>query len=185
MKTSLSILIHMVKGITRILCFIMIMIGLAGIPEVFPAVQAGGGFFEKGKIRLSVLGSSGRSLDQNYLILGVGAGYFVAKGLELGLNVDTWLGNDPSIYEVTPVIRYVLDLKKPLYPYVGAFYTRSIYEDLEDLDAAGFRAGVFSSIGPRTLIGLGMVYDRLLDCDEDIYESCTEVYSEAMLSFTF
>ena len=79
----------------------------------------------------------------------------------------------------------MLVLEQPLYPYIGVFYTRTFYEDLEDLDATGIRGGVFSSIGPRTYIGLGLVYERLWDCDEDIYESCTDVYPEAMLSFIF
>jgi len=34
--------------------------------------------------------------------------YFVAKGLELGVDGEAWTGNSPSIYKVSPQVRYVL-----------------------------------------------------------------------------
>lgn len=169
----------------KILLVLLMIMGLMEVTEAHSAVQAGGNFFERGKTQLSLRGSSGRAFDQNYLVLGVGAGYFVARGLEVGLDLDAWLGDEPTLYEVTPSIRYVLDIGNAVYPYIGAFYTRTFYEDLEDLDAAGLRAGFFSSIGARTRLGVGLVYNQLLDCDDDIYDSCAVIYPEAVISFSF
>lgn len=139
--------------------------------------------FERGATNLSVLVGSGRAFDENYVVLGLGAGYYVANGLELGLEFETWLNGDPNIYKVTPGLRYVFNTGGKLRPYVGGFYRRVFIEDFDDRDSWGGRAGVYIPTGPRSYVGIGAVYTELVDCDEQIYRSCSDTYPE--LSFSF
>ena len=52
--------------------------------------------FDRASVRTSVVLGWGEAYLNDYFILGLGAGYFVADGLELGLDVEGWLGSDPS-----------------------------------------------------------------------------------------
>lgn len=40
-------------------------------------------------------------------------------------------------------------------------------------------------IGGGTYLGIGAVYNSYLDCDEDVYSSCTETYPEIVISVAF
>ena len=150
----------------------------------YPAVQAGG-LFSQGSIRAWIIGGVGRAFDQSYFIVGGGAGYYLIQGLEAGVDLKAWLGNDPGIYEISPQVRYVITAPRVLKPYLGVFYSRTIYEDLDDLNSLGLRLGVYNKIGSRSYLGFGFVSERLLDCDDDKYDSCTDTYPEITLSLTF
>lgn len=127
---------------------------------------------------------SGSLLNDNYIILGIGYGYFLQNGLELGINFDLWLDGDPSIYQVTPEVRYVIENSSKLKPYVGAFYRRNYIEGFDDRDAYGYRAGVYWVTGGGAYIGYGVTYSKLQDCNETIYTDCESTYSEVSIMFT-
>ncbi|MDH3343234.1 MAG: hypothetical protein OEM07_05880, partial [Gammaproteobacteria bacterium] len=101
--------------------------------------------FAKGDIGISVLIGSGRAFYDNYTIVGAGVGYYVADGLRLGINAETWLGGDVSINKVSPQLQYVFSREKKLKPYIGTFYRRTTIEGFDDLNSAGARAGVYLS----------------------------------------
>ncbi len=143
------------------------------------------GPFEKGSSRVSIVAGSGRTLDSNYVILGLGAGYFVLNGLELGLDGEAWLGADPSIYKLSPQARYIIPIQSRIRPYVGAFYSRIFIDGYDDLDTAGARGGVYFTSDGKWFIGLGAVYESYLDCNEDVYSSCDDVYPEISFSVIF
>jgi hypothetical protein len=138
--------------------------------------------FSQGSKRVSVILGAGNSFDESYVIVGVGAGYYVLDGLEIGLNWQTWLGGDPRINQLTPEITYVFRNKTSLDPYIGALYRKTWISGYDDLSAYGGRAGVFMPAGPRFYIGVGAVYLKYTGCSESVYRDCEDVYPEFMFS---
>lgn len=142
--------------------------------------------FEKGSSRLSILGSNGRAFDDDYLVIGGGYGYYPLDGLELGLEGEAWLGGDIGIYKISPQVRYVFYQMRAMQPYVGVFYRKTAIETLDDLDSVGGRAGFFfTSGGGAAHVGFGVVYESYLNCDEQVYVSCTETYPDISLGIGF
>jgi hypothetical protein len=143
------------------------------------------GPFEQGNLQGSVVVGTGSAFSQDYLIVGAGVGYYVLDGLLVGAQVDGWFGNSPSIYQVTPEVRYVIDASPNVKPYVGAYYTRTFYEGLSDRNALGARAGVYIPMGGRVFVGAGIAYERVQDCDEAVYRDCSRTYPELSVTFVF
>jgi hypothetical protein len=139
--------------------------------------------FKSGRTRVSVQGGIGTSGSKTYGIVGLGAGYFLFDGFEVGVDGEAWLAN-PRHYKVTPAARYILMLPQ-FQPYVGAFYRRTFYEDREGLDSIGGRAGLVLPMGGRVYATAGIAYERELDCDEGLTLRCDQVYPEAGVSFSF
>jgi len=73
--------------------------------KVKPVAQPGP--FAKGKVRVGFYAGAGSTYNQSYMILGAGMGYYVLNGLEFGVDVEGWLFKDPTIWKVTPQVRYV------------------------------------------------------------------------------
>lgn len=140
--------------------------------------------FTHGATNFSVIVANGRAFAQDYTIVGVGIGYYVANGLELGLELESWTGGDPNIYKVTPSFRYVLNLGTQINPYVGAFYRRVYIQGYPDLDSWGARAGAFINTGGRSYLGIGVVYSKLRDCNQQLYQTCSDTYPELTVGFT-
>jgi hypothetical protein len=153
------------------------------------SLQAGVSFnkslFERGRTRLSLTAGSGYSSNNNYLVMGLGAGYYIANGFELGLDGEAWVGATPRIYQVSPGIRYVYTKSERFFPYAGAFFKRTLYEDFPDLDSVGGRAGVYSPLGSRGYAGVGAIYESWLDCDESIYGTCSDMRPEFFIGVSF
>ena len=95
------------------------------------------------------------------------------------------MGGDPDIYKLKPQITYILPTQSRLRPYAGAFYSRIFIQGYDDLNTAGARGGVLFTPDGRWFMGVGAVYESYLDCDEDIYSSCDEIYPEITFSITF
>ncbi len=147
------------------------------------------GPFSKGNVRMTVLIGSGTAYENNtqhnYTILGVGAGYYVIDGLEVGLDVEDWLGSGPRIYRVSPEVRYVFYEAETVKPYAGVFYRRNFIEGGEDSNTVGFRAGGMFLTGKRSYIGIGVVYDKYLNCNNSPFSSCSDTYPEILVAVTF
>jgi len=141
--------------------------------------------FGKGSTRASVVVGSGYTLDENYVILGLGAGYFVLDGLELGLDGQAWLGGDPDIYKLKPQATYIVPIPSRIRPYAGAFYSRIFIDGYDDQDTAGGRGGVLFTSDGKWFMGVGAVYESYLDCDEVVYSSCDDIYPEITFSVSF
>ncbi|HET9251757.1 MAG TPA: hypothetical protein VFP58_06530 [Candidatus Eisenbacteria bacterium] len=142
--------------------------------------------FTKGTTRVSITGGWGRSFDEDYLMLGIGAGRFIANGLNIGLDVEAWMLGDPGVFKISPAVNYVLSgPQRRTKPYVGGFWRRTMIEDAEDLSSVGGRAGAyFKGAGP-VMIGGGAVWENYLDCDENLYQNCSQVYPEFLISASF
>jgi hypothetical protein len=141
--------------------------------------------FADGSMRLSVLVGSGYAFDESYFIVGVGFGYYLVKGLELGLDVESWLGASPGITKISPAVRYVVPTDGPIRPYIGAFYRRTMIDNYDDLDSVGGRAGIYFMSGRGSYFGAGVVYEQYLSCDKAVYQSCSDTYPEITFAIAF
>jgi hypothetical protein len=141
--------------------------------------------FSSGSGRASVLIGNGYAFDQSYLIVGIGVGYFFAKGLEIGLDAEFWSGSDPGITKISPSVRYVVPTGSALRPYIGVFYRRTLIDNYDDLNSTGGRAGIYLVSGKGSYFGAGAVYEKYLSCDQSVYASCSSTYPEIIFAIAF
>lgn len=153
------------------------------------AAQVGGvSAFDQGRVRLSLGAGTGGSFGNRYILIGAGVGYYLVKGLELAVDGQVWLGGDPFVANLSPGLRYVFwQTGGPIMPYIGGFYRHLfINSDLiDDFDSLGGRAGVFYTVGRGGYFGLGVAVEHLLNCDEAVYDTCTDIYPELAFSLSF
>lgn len=140
--------------------------------------------FSQGSQTVSIIAGAGSAFNDDYIILGLGYGYYVLKGLELGIDAQFWLSGDPSITKLSPQIRYVFTQPKTVKPYVGAFYRKTFIDRLDDLDSIGYRAGLNFMGQGNFFLGVGFVYEEYRDCSETIFRSCSDTYPEILFSFS-
>jgi hypothetical protein len=146
---------------------------------------AGSDAFSAGSARLTVIVGSGYAFNNSYLIIGVGAAYFVANGLDLGLDFESWTSGNPRITKVSPRLDYVFNTGGSLRPYAGVFYRRTMIEGFDDLNSVGGRAGLYFLSGKSVYVGAGLVYESYLSCQTSIYSSCNDTYPEFIVAFSF
>lgn len=147
------------------------------------------GPFAKGQSRISLGGGSSGQFGNRYIVIGAGFGYFVTHGLELGLDAQFFVGDEPQIYTVSPQLRYVVWQVAPIRPYIGGFFRHQFIDgefegqEVDDLSSVGARAGLFYTTG-RTYLGFGLAYEQIVDCDETRVEVCDEIYPEFGVAFS-
>jgi hypothetical protein len=141
--------------------------------------------FDQGVVNVSVLVGSGRAYNDNYTVLGAGIGYYVTNGLLLGLDYEYWSGGDPTIQQLSPRINYVFARNKSFSPYAGVFYRRTKIDTLPDSDAYGARAGAYARSGRNFIMGFGVAYIEYKDCEESIFQTCSDTYPEFTLGFYY
>lgn len=134
-----------------------------------PKRRSNAGPFAKGRSRLSLSGGTTGQFGNSYIVIGGGYGYFVADGLELGLDAAFFLGEEPSITVVSPNVRYIVWQAGAIKPYVGVFAQRQFLGefqgvDLDDIDSIGARGGIVWSTG-RSFLTLGLAYSQVVDCE--------------------
>jgi len=138
--------------------------------------------FAQGRFRISAGGGTTFG-GGGGVVLTAGFGYFIADGLEAGLDGDVWLGGEALMGSVAPQVRYLLPHLFPVVPYAGVFYRHTFIEDpWEDQDHLGSRAGVLISLEGRFLLGGGLVTEYTLSgCSGE----CLDYYPEIAFSVTF
>ena len=141
--------------------------------------------FAKGRTHFVFTAGTGYAFDETYVVVGLGAQYYVVDGLNLGLHWEYWTGSDPKMSKLTPSMTYVFHKMNPVKPYVGAFYRRTYLERLEDLDSFGARAGVYLQAGRNSYIGAGLVYESYVDCETATYRECDSTYGEISFTIAF
>lgn len=164
------------------------LVGALGAGAEAEAQVGGTSAFDQGRVRISVGAGTGGTFGNRYILIGAGVGYYLVKGLELALDGQVWLGGDPFVANVSPGLRYVFwQTGGPVMPYIGGFY-RHLFIDsdlIDDIDSVGGRAGIFYTVGRGGFFGLGVAVEQLLNCDEEIYGTCTDIYPELAFSFSF
>ena len=154
------------------------------VPAMAQSVGAAGGF-SKGRTHVVATAGTGYAFDESYLVLGLGASYFLTDGFNVGLMFEWWTGSDPEMTKITPSVQYVFYQVQHVKPYVGAFYRRTSIDGLDDLDSVGGRAGVYLQLGRNAYLGIGGVYESYIDCNEGTYRKCDSTYGEVSLTFAF
>jgi len=161
---------------------------LAGLVALSSGPTWGDGaatIFAQGKTRLSVSAGYGSWNNNDYGIVGLGAGYYLIDGLEAGVDGEAWLGSKPHLYSASPEVQYTFYQFESFKPYVGGFYKRSIYDILKPLDSAGVRAGLVTPLGEHTYVSFGLVYENYFNCSTAVYSSCSQTYPEIGLAFVY
>ena len=143
------------------------------------------GAFGKGRMHFAVTAGSGSAFDESYFVLGIGASYYLLDGLSVGVHYESWSGADPDITKITGSVQYVFHQVQTVKPYLGGFYRRTDVSDLPDLDSVGGRAGVYIGAGRNAYLGLGVVYESYLECNETLYRSCDSTYGEVIFTIAF
>ncbi len=141
--------------------------------------------FDRGKFGLSGGGGSQTTFGYRKFVIGVGVGYFVLDGVEIGLSGLHQFGDGPSVSELSPSLRYIaqpLVGRSPLIPYIGVFYRHwFIGSAYDDVDTVGARAGALFLSG-RIIIGLGAVVEQTVStCSTE----CIAVYPDFTIGFSF
>ncbi len=173
------------NGIKQLFLTLLVS-GLVSYSTVVSAASVGTGgvstAFSKGSTSVGVVVGSGSAFNDDYIILGVGVGYYVLPGLELGIDVQHWFSGDPAISKVSPQIRYVFTQPKVIKPYVGVFYRRTFIDDIRDYNSFGYRAGAYFSAQNGVYIGGGIVYEDESDCPVN---DCSNTYPEILFMVSF
>jgi hypothetical protein len=154
-------------------------------PPPPPAKQQPTGPFGKGTRRATFTAGWGRSFGEDYLLLGLGVGYYFRNNMALNLGLETWALNDPNVTKFTPELQIVVPRPRGPRPYLAGFWRRAWIEDEPDLSSIGGRLGIYNKIGGRSAGGIGAVYEHYLDCDESRYNTCSQVYPEAVFGVSF
>ena len=141
--------------------------------------------FAAGSARLSVAIGGATAFDQDYSVFGIGIGYYVADGIEAGIDAESWFGNSPGIYQVSPQLKIVVNTAGRIKPYAGAFYRRTSIENFRDLDTVGARAGGYIVSGRSAFFGVGLAGESHLNCDRTVYASCSELFPEILIAVIF
>jgi len=140
------------------------------------------GPFSKGRVRIGFYGGAGHTFNQTYVILGGGLGYYLADGLEIGVDLEGWLFQSPTIWKVTPQVRYVFYQMGNLKPYVGAFWRHNIIGNpFDDYSSYGGRFGIAYQSG-RSYVALGGVYEKF---DENVLGDSDVWYPEIAFWISF
>jgi hypothetical protein len=161
-------------------------IGLALAASAAAAADVGAaGAFSRGRMHFAVTAGSGSAFDESYFVLGIGASYYLVDGLSVGVHYESWSGADPDLSKLTGSLQYVFHQVQAAKPYLGGFYRRTDVSGLPDLDSVGGRAGVYIGAGRNAYLGLGVVYESYLDCNETVYRSCDSTYGEVTFTIAF
>ena len=141
--------------------------------------------FSRGNLTGSIYVGAGRALDRDYTTIGGAVGYMISEGLMLGMSADTWVGNEPDIYKLTPEVRYTFTRVAPVKPYIGAFVSHTIYNGLPDANTYGARGGIYMPFSSNAAFNVGVVYEKISGCNASTYNDCSQFYPEAGVLFSF
>ena len=98
-----------------------------------------GGIFSVGHKNISITAGTDTAYGNTYTVMGIDAHYFLVDNISVGISYQTWLGDDPSINQITMPITYHIPLDIGFSPYVGGFYSRTmIGEDYNDYDTPNY-----------------------------------------------
>jgi hypothetical protein len=139
--------------------------------------------WDRGRFGISLAAGSQQVGDESYVVIGVGARYFVVEGLSVGLFGAQWFGGQPSVTEVRPTLTYVFTrVPIAVKPYVGGFYNHWFVGDgFDDVDSVGGTVGLSWFQNPLVL-SLGVAVERLIS---ECADECTEIYPQFGLALAF
>ena len=141
----------------------MVAVMVLGFTATVTPAQAG--YYEEGTVRASLVVGTGVLGDERYFILGPGIGFFVLDGLEVEFDTELWFVGDPSLFVVSPGLRYTVTQLGEFMPYLGGFYKHAFIKGLDDQDSVGFRLGLSWDLAPNIMASGGAVFEYDLGCE--------------------
>jgi len=124
-----------------------------------------GGLFSVGHKNVAFTVGTDNSFGNNYTVLAASVNYFALDNLAVGASFQSYLGDDPSINQITVPITYYLPLENTTYrPYLGGFYNHTFMGETEhikyeDYDLFGGRAGITMQTSANSYISFGWVQE--------------------------
>ena len=155
------------------------------LTSLFSSVKINASAFSEGSVSFDIVAGAGQAFNKNYTVLGVGIGYYVAQGLEVGIDIEHWFSSEPSITKVSPQIKFVFSELGDIKPYAGGFYRETFIDNQSEEGSFGFRGGAFFSSSNGMNIGAGIVYEEYLNCDKAKVVECSTTYPEVRFSLNF
>jgi hypothetical protein len=143
------------------------------------------GMFRQGSLELALMGGGGTAFDKSYFIIGGSAGYYLLDGLGVGLSYEHWSGDGSTITKYSPYAQYVMYQASTVKPYVGGFYRHTSVTGYPALESIGARAGVYIAETSNAYLGLGLVHESFLDCQQTIYADCSVTFFDLSFVFSF
>ena len=127
------------------------------------AIQAGG-MFSIGHKNFGFNIGQQRAYGNDYTVIGLSASYFLIDNVSTGLSYQTWLGDDPSINQITVPVTYHIPLEAAYRPFVGAFYSHTYMgddgvADYRDYDSYGGRVGFTMQTSQSSYVSFGWVQE--------------------------
>lgn len=137
--------------------------------------------FDAGSVRVAAGGGGG----VGGWSVGLTGGYFIKEGIELGLGTTYIKSGETAVQQLTLSSTYVVLPDASFNPYVGAFFRHwfIIEGDLEATSSTGLRLGAYHTGGGGLILGGGIVYERIIDCETN--DDCESVYPEFSLALVF
>lgn len=118
-----------------------------------------------------------------YTIVGVSANYFVVDDLSVGFGLRAWLGNSPSLQELTLPVTYFIPLNEKYRPYLGAFVRHTFIENFNDYNSYGGRVGMAVKLSENAYMSLGWVEEFY---EKDVFgNSTSNGYPEVTIGVAF
>ena len=128
--------------------------------------------------RLSASVGAGSSYGNTYFLIGARIGRELVGGLALEVDGQYWAGESPSLGKIAPGLTWYA----PFRAYVGAYYARwFVGSGFPDQDAVGARAGYTLLSRGRAFAGVGVAYEKALDCKSN----CESWWPEASVGVSF
>jgi len=117
--------------------------------------------FSTGDKTVGVTLGTDSNFGNTYTVVGANVNYFIIDNLSIGASYQAFLGDSPSINEVTVPVTYHLPLENTTYrPYIGAFYNQTFIGDsYKDYNILGGRAGVSLRTSLNSFMSLGWVQE--------------------------
>jgi hypothetical protein len=149
------------------------------------AIHAGG-IFSIGHKNFGFHIGQQSAYGNDYTVMGISANYFLIDNLSTGVSYQTWLGDDPSINQITIPITYHIPTQTLYRPFVGTFYSHTYMGDdgnlkYRDYDSYGGRIGLTMQTSPSSYLSFGWVEEWY----DDGINSSNRGYPEVSGGFSF
>lgn len=155
------------------------------IPVMFSGLPAAADPFQEGNTRTWVSIGRGEAFRDDYLLLGMGFGYFPVDQFEIGVEAEYWLGGSPYIQKIGLQTQYIIPVKYRLKPCAGIFYRYAVVSAIADMKSYGFRGGVYANLGETVVLGCGIAHEIYLSGDAVEFSSYGGTYPEITVSVVF
>jgi len=108
--------------------------------------------------------SQDNAYGNNYTVIGASVNYFLLDNLSTGIAYQAWLGDNPSINQITVPITYHIPLDSIYRPYIGTFYSHTFMGDngtqkYTDYESYGGSIGLTMQTSSNSYVSFGWIQE--------------------------